>query len=111
MRQRLFDGVAEHVGHRGTHALEIAVGARDDEQVDGQVEEAVELGLGARAAGEIAANGVQRQRHENERERAAADDDRLRDPRAALRVALALVEQLDLRDFHFLRERPDARLQ
>ena len=82
--QRLFDGVAEHVVHRGAHALETAVGAGDGEQVDGQVEEAVELGLGARAAGEIAANGVQRQRHENEREAAAADDDRLRDPGAAV---------------------------
>ena len=31
--------------------------------------------------------------------------------RAALRVALALVEQLDLRDFHLLRERADAGLE
>ncbi len=81
--QRLFHGVAEHVRHRGAHALEMAVGARDGEQVDGQIEEAVELGLGARAAGEVAANGVERQRHEDEREHAAADDDRLRDLRAA----------------------------
>ena len=110
-RQRFLHGVAEHVRDRGAHALEAAVGVRDGEHVDGQVEEAVELGLGARPAGEIAANGVQRQRHEDEREAAAADDHRLRDPGAALRVELALVEQLDLRHLHFLRERADARLQ
>jgi hypothetical protein len=109
--QALFDGVAEDVLHRGTHALETAVRCCDDEQVDGQVEEAVELGLGARAAGEIAANRVQRQRHENECETTAADDDRPRDAGVALRGELALVEQRDLRDFHFLRERLNARLE
>src|SRR6185436_9100752 len=109
--QRLVDAVAQHVGDRGAQALEVPVGARDGEDVDGQVEEPVEFGFGARAAGEVAAYGEQRDPHAQQREGTAADDHPARDQRATLRQAFAIVELHDLRVLHLLGEPVDLGLQ
>jgi hypothetical protein len=77
---------AEHVDDRRANALEIAIRAGDDQEIQRQREEAVEIRLGAAAPDEIAAQGEDRQQHEPERQDAGADDQFLRE-RAAARQA------------------------
>ena len=107
--QELLHRPAENVGDRRAHSLEVAIGARDDEEVERQGEEALELRFRALPAGKVPPDGDESEPAEPEGEEGAAQDDPLGEGGAALRALLALEQHRVLVALHLLDARPGSR--